>query len=322
MSIRRELLVNLTVFAAVLLAALGYLAFGVYHWSPFKDYYRVAMTVPDTDLVLSDTGVFVSGVRTGQVASVDVVPEGAVLTLEVPRDQRIPAASTVEIGMQSALGEPYVNFRPTGSAGPYLRDGDQIAARNVDAPESSPGFFDQLTTLGNVLSADPMSGLLRTVWQSLDGTDQAMGRVSDGTRLISAVLLSRSVQLSTMFSATQVYTGDLDWLIDGMPQLAPQAKTLLDAYGRVLRGMEPAVYEAHMYEAFHDTIDPFLAKLNPYLKKILPNVRDSLDPIVPILGAINDTLPMINMSEFLSMALKLFGARGAARLVVTPTSPR
>lgn len=104
--------------------------------------------------------------------------------------------------------------------------------------------------------------------------------------------------------------------------MAPQAKTLLDAYGRVLRGMEPAVYEAHMYEAFHDTIDPFLAKLNPYLKKILPNVRDSLDPIVPILGAINDTLPMINMSEFLSMALKLFGARGAARLVVTPTSPR
>ena len=322
MSIRRELMLNILVFTAVMLAALGYLAFSVYKWSPFQQYDRVSMQVPDTDLVLSNTGVFVSGVRVGQVEKVDVVPTGAVLTLQVPHEQHIPAQSTVEIGLQSALGEPYVNFHPTGASGSYLRDGDQIATKNVDAPESIPGFFNQLTTLGNALAADPASGLLRTAWQALDGTDQSLGRISDGTRLISAVLLSRSAQLSSMFNNTQVYNSDLGWLINGLPPIGPQAEKLLDAYSGVLRGMEPAVHEAHLYESFHDNIDPFFANLNSKLKVILPNLADALDPIVPIIAAINETLPTINVSKFLSIALQLFGARGAARLVVIPTAPR
>ena len=40
----------------------------------------------------------------------------------------------------------------------------------------------------------------------------------------------------------------------------------------------------------------------------MPPTMEALGPIMPIVTALNQTLPQINLSEFLSDALQLFGA--------------
>lgn len=316
MSVNKELAINVVTFTVVILTCGLYLAVGVYRWNPLTEYSTVSMQLTNTDLVLSGTGVFVDGVRVGEVSTVTVTPAGADVSLRYPKDQRISRDSTVEISMQSALGEPYINFVSGSATGPYLVDGEQIAAQRLAQPESIPGIFELINNLSSTLAADPMASLLKTVWQALDGTDQAIGQISDGSRLIAGVLLSRSSQLRTMFANTQRYTGDLGWLINDLPGLGYGLNRSLISVGNVLPVVEAIVEKSDM-ERNLAILNPFLAKLHTYLAQIMPPTLDAVGPLMPIATALNQTLPQVNVSELLSNALQMFGTNGAARLVVT-----
>ncbi|NMO00738.1 MCE family protein [Gordonia sp. TBRC 11910] len=316
MSVNKELGINVVTFAVVIATCGLYLAVGVYRWNPLTEYSTVSMHLTNTDLVLGGTGVFVDGVRVGEVSTVNVTPTGADVTLRYPKEQQISRDASVEISMQSALGEPYINFVSGSGNGPYLVDGERIAAQQLVQPESIPGIFDLINNLSSALAADPMASLLRTVWQALDGTDQALGQISDGSRLIAGVLLSRSTQLRTMFANTQRYTGDLGWLIAAAPQLGTGLGRTMTSVGNVLPVLERVV-DGSDFAKNLPIIDPFLARLHEYLAKIIPPTMDAVGPLMPIATALNQTLPQVNVSQLLSNALQMFGTDGAARLVVT-----
>ncbi|GAB20378.1 Mce family protein [Gordonia effusa NBRC 100432] len=317
MSVKKELSINVVTFAVVILVCGIYLASQVYRWNPVQEYSTVSMEVRNTDLVLRGTGVFVDGVRTGEVSDVRVTPTGATLTLRYPRDQRIARDTNVEISMQSALGEPYINFESAASAGPYLRDGDRIAAERIEQPESIPAIFDLITNLTSVIAADPMASLLHTAWEALEGTDQAWDDISHGSQLIARMLLSHSPQLRTMFVNTQRYSGDLGWLVSALPEFGSGLGVALDHYTIALRKVERLIVVTDLHTTLQQTLNPFLIRLNGYLAKILPPTMDAIGPLMPIATALNQTLPQINVSELLSNALQLFGSGKAARLVVT-----
>nr|WP_246372513.1 MlaD family protein [Gordonia humi] len=304
-------------FAVVVVVCGGYLATQAYHWHPLANTKTAYVEVTDANLVLEDTGVFVSGVRIGSVADVRLQPEGATLVLEYDAQNRLPADSTLSIGLQSALGEPFLNFVPGTGRGGYLENGATVAADALDEPESIPGIFDRISTMSSLFAADPMSGILKTVSEALDGTQDSLDRISDGTRLVAAMLLSRSPRLRTMFANTQIYTSNLDWILEQLPlfsgglgDIVVDFDTALDATGRL-------VNQGHLNSAMRDSLYPFLTRLNPYLRKILPEVMDALGPLLPIATAIDGTVPPIDMSAFLSQALELFGGGDGVRLVIT-----
>ncbi|MFW0791221.1 MlaD family protein [Gordonia sp. CPCC 205333] len=317
MSVKKEFSINIATFAIVILVCGVYLASQVYRWNPVQEYSTVSMDVRNTDLVLRGTGVFIDGVRTGEVSDVRVTPTGATLILRYPRDQRISRDTDVEISMQSALGEPYINFKSAAATSAYLKDGDRIAAERIRQPESIPAIFDLITNLTSVIAADPMASLLHTAWQALEGTDQAWGQISDGSRLIAGVLLSRSPQLRTMFINTQRYSGDLGWLMSTLPQFGSGLGVALDHYTIALRKVERLINVTDLHRTLEQTLNPFLIRINAYLAKIMPPTMDAIGPLMPIATALNQTLPQVNVSELLSTALQMFGSGKAARLVVT-----
>lgn len=313
----RELFINLVTFTVVIVSCTAYLAFGVYRWSPTTTYNTVTMQVGDTGLVLDGTGVFINGVRVGRVTNVEVNPDGALLSLEYPRSNKIARTTSVDIAMQSALGEPYINFLPDTGTGPYLDDGARIDTELVVQPESIPGIFNLITDLSWVVAADPMAKVLKTVSEAFDGTDQAMSAISEGSSLIAGVLLSRSTELRAMFANTQNYTGDFDWLIASLPEFSRGLGGVVDSYTTFLQDLEHAVVTTNLDATLTETIDPFLQRLYPYLRDILPNVRDAVGPLMPIATALDHTLPQVNVSDLLSRALQMFASKDAARLVVT-----
>lgn len=324
-SVNRELTLNAIVFAVVIALCAAYLAFTVYHWRPGQRTTSVTLQVANTDLVLDGTGVFVNGVRVGQVSDVAVNPDGALLTLEYPADEPISVKATVEIGMQSALGEPYLNFLPPtdrsdGEKGPFLADGALIRAENLLEPESIPGIFSMINDLSSVFAADPMARVLKTVWEALDGAGPALNQISEGSRLISAVLLSRSAELERMFTNSKVYLGDLGWLAARLPEFGTGAGDVLTSYAGAMRKVEALIESTDLHATLSRKIGPFLDRLSPYLRDVVPNVVDAVGPLMPIATALNQTLPLIDVSELLSRALAMLSS-GAARFVLTP-APR
>ncbi|GAB11788.1 Mce family protein [Gordonia araii NBRC 100433] len=317
-AVTRELIFNIVVFVAVVTLCGAYLAIAVYRWNPLEKTSTVTMKLSDTNLILDGTGVFVNGVRVGAVSNVDLTPAGASVRLTYPADVKIPVDTPLQIGLQSALGEPYLNFMPSATAGPFLRDGDTVAARNIAEPESIPGIFDQMQNMLAVVAVDPLADLLRTAWEALEGTDEATGRISDGTRLIAGVLASRTPQVRAMFTATQRYNENLVWAMGAVPKFVDSWALILSNYSEVLRGAGVLVNKGHLYENLSGALDPLLQRLTDYLEKILPPTMDALGPIMPIVTALNQTIPQINLSEFLSDALQLFGAGDGVRVVVSP----
>ncbi|MFT4201703.1 MlaD family protein [Gordonia sp. (in: high G+C Gram-positive bacteria)] len=317
--VNRELLFNIITFVTVVAVCGAYLAISVYRWHPFEKTSTVSMKLKDTNLILDKTGVFLSGVRVGEVSDVDITPEGATVKMTYPASTKIPSTTSLSIGMQSALGEPYINFEPTSTSGPYLRDGDTVAADKVAEPESIPGMFDHFQDMMSVVAVDPLAGLLRESWEALDGTDEAMGRLSDGSRLIAGVLASRTPQIRSMFSATQRYNQNLMWAMGAVPTFLDSWSKILWNYGDVLNGVGALVNKGQLAENLK-VLNPFLSKLTDYLVKILPPTMDALGPIMPIVTALNQTIPQINLSEFLSDAMQLFGAGNGMRVVVSPVN--
>ncbi|MGO3326404.1 MlaD family protein [Gordonia sp. (in: high G+C Gram-positive bacteria)] len=316
-SSRIELALNVIAFATVIIVCGAYLATQAYHWRPLQDTKTAYVGVTDTNLVLEDTGVFVSGVRIGKVSDVRIQPDGATLVLRYDAANSLPADSVLSVGLQSALGEPYLNFAPGSRGGPALENGATIAAKNLDEPESIPGIFDKISTMSSVFDAGPMSGILESVAQALDGTEGSLDRISDGTRLVATMLMTHSPQMRRMFANTQVYTSDLDWVIKALPQFSGGLRDIVVKFLAALEATGDVVDKGHLNSAARDSLAPFLAKLNPYLADIVPPVMDAVGPLMPIAVAVDDTVPQIDMSAVLAQALKLLGGGDGVTLVIT-----
>lgn len=110
------------------------------------------------------------------------------------------------------------------------------------------------------------------------------------------------------------------WAVGAVPPFIDSLAKILSAYTGTLGGVGVLVNKGGLYENLHQTIDPLLVKLNKYLAEILPPTMDALGPIMPIVTALEQTIPQINISEFLSDALQLFGAGNGMRVVVSPVN--
>lgn len=302
MSALREALGNTIAFVLVIAACGAYLAIDVYHAQPWSSPQTLTLRVQDSYLVLDGTPVYLDGVKSGRVADSRTVTGGAELVLEYPAGQSIPADSVVEIELQSALGEPYVNVIREATHGPALPDGAALDTDQVAEPESIPGVFENISALSEMAAADPLAGVFHTVRQALDGNATEFREISDGTRLIASMLMSRRAKIATMFTATQNYGAHLEQLVRPLPQFTAGMSTVLESFLATLVAGESLIVDGRLWPNVTEAIHPFLSTLNPYLAQILPKI-----PPPGIDAGLFDQLPTINVSTLLDHALAMFG---------------
>ena len=82
------------------------------------------------------------GVHYGQVSSVERETGGVKITMKIDRNRKdIPKTSVARIFRKSAVGEPYIDFKPDDGFDPkraqpndYLKDGDHVARDRTSNP--------------------------------------------------------------------------------------------------------------------------------------------------------------------------------------------
>ncbi|MGW4651629.1 MlaD family protein [Kitasatospora sp. NPDC004289] len=246
-------------FLLIAVLVLGYIA--VQHadlgrYVGLRDYYRVDVQLERTGGLFEHADVTYRGVSVGRVGAIRLTPDGVRAELRISSDApRIPATLTAAVAGLSAVGEQYLDLRPSTDQGPYLADGARIprSATSVPAPVT-----DLLTRTDALVGSVPLASL-RTVVDELgtafNGQADNLQALLDGsrtflkaadaalpatTRLIvdgETVLRTqaeeadaiRSFATGTSQLAAQLARsdGDLQRVIAGGPQAAGQVSALM-----------------------------------------------------------------------------------------------
>lgn len=260
---RRRVLLKNVCFLAVSVVALGYLGSDyadVGDWFGVHDYYTVNVELPQTGGLYPNADVTYRGVSVGRVGSISLTDTGVQARLHIRKSApRIPAQLKADVADLSAVGEEYLDLRPSTDQGPYLAGGSVIpaSATSVPAPVTDTlADVDALTQsvplqslrtvvdeLGNAFAGqgqnlqqllDSASQFTQAASKSLPATKQL---IDDGTTVLGTQAQEadaiRSFAASTDQLAAQLKSsdGDLRRLIAVAPGAADQIDQLVQQVG-------------------------------------------------------------------------------------------
>ncbi|MEV6399480.1 MlaD family protein [Streptomyces sp. NPDC051907] len=125
-----------------------------------RDYYTVRVQLPQTGGLFTHSDVTYRGVSVGRVGPIELTDRGVEAELRIKDSAPpIPADLQAVVASLSAVGEQYIDLRPAGRSGPYLRDGSVIAQSDTTVPAPVTDVLASVDRLAS--SVDPQS--LRTV---------------------------------------------------------------------------------------------------------------------------------------------------------------
>ncbi|ATL66073.1 MlaD family protein [Nocardia terpenica] len=310
-------LASLGGIAAITVLGASYLTFGVVRVDPLADYTRATMVLTNSGGLGVGSPVLLTGIEVGRVTSVSNAADGVEVGFRVDADRHVPTDSTVTIESLSALGEPYVEFRPKSGSGPYLRDGQRLETTNVRMPLSIPEVARLVTKTMNQLDPAVMSSLADTAGRAFVGTDGSIPNLARSGDLLAAAIMSRSPRIAELLNSFQAAAADIDWAGPATGAAAPEfirfTKALDDlvaAVGRLVDTRSPQSYTDG------SGLVPFLAKLTDTLKQLGPELRSLAPVLQPLTDATTAAAPRIDISSLITQALDDVGTDGAVRVRV------
>ena len=297
--------VSLSAIAAVLVLGIAYMTVGVLHLDPRRGYFTADMRLDNSGGLGANSPVLYDGVQVGRTQAVRTQATGVLVRLRIDDRYHIPASSAVRIEQLSALGEPYIEFAPTTGDGPYLRDGQVIAADRIQMPMTITALSARLVQLMDQLHPEAVSHLVGTFDTALSGTDAAMQTLQRSTDLLAATLLSRTEAVRRLFSDMQAMGADMAWVGPSLAEAGPQlgdfgtSLTKIVESGSILAGRRPVP------DYFTGTgLVPFLKDLNTLMQKIGPDVAPLAPVLQPVVNGAVAHAPRIDISTLISQALQ------------------
>jgi phospholipid/cholesterol/gamma-HCH transport system substrate-binding protein len=204
--------IKLQITAFVAIALLGVSYVGVRYVGLDRVFggggYVVTMRLADSGGVFTNSEVTYRGVSVGRVGPMRLTADGVEVDLVIDPDAPpISADLDAVVANRSAVGEQYVDLRPTGTDGPYLADGSIVPRSATRIP---PPVENLLTSLDSFARSVPTDSL-RTVVDELDtafsGTGGDLQVLLDTTRDFTAAAHRHLPQTTALLNDGRVVLG-------------------------------------------------------------------------------------------------------------------
>jgi phospholipid/cholesterol/gamma-HCH transport system substrate-binding protein len=255
------LLVGISVVAYV---GLRYADLGRY--VGLRGYYVVKLDVSDGGGIFTNAEVTYRGVPVGRVGDLNLTTTGVEVDLRIDDSApRIPASVKAAVADRSAVGEQYVDLRPTKDSAPYLADGSTIRRQDTTLP---PAVQNVLRNVDSLAASVPKQSLRTVVDQLYDATN------GQGPNL--QILLDSSSALTT--SALHSVPQQTTLIGDSQTVLATQSaeSDALAAFGR----------DAKLLAGQLDSSDPDLRRLIDVAPQAISQVSGLLQDTDPGLSVL------------------------------------
>lgn len=310
---------SLAAIAAVLLIGSSYLIFGLLKINPLAEHITARMLLANSGTLGTSTPVLLTGIQVGEVTAVHKVTDGVEIRFRVDAPYRIPAASEVRIENLSALGEPYLEFRPTADTGPYISDNQILDARSAAAPTLIPDLAAKAVAVIDQLDPKAITSLVTTFNQALTGVEAEIPRLERANTLLAATILSRTTLLRDLLLDLQASGADMTWAGPALTSSGPEWTRLGTSLEELItvaanffeKGDAPRDYLTG------DGLVPFLQRVDALITELGPGMLELAPILRPMTAPLPAALASLDISALISTALGTVGDDGTVRLQVT-----
>ena len=219
------------------------------------DGYVVTADFAQSGGIFENAEVTYRGVAVGRVDRLRLADDGVHVDLRIDEGVEVPADTGAVVENRSAVGEQYVDLQPRSQGGPFLADGDRIAAKETRTPLPTETLLLNLNRLVEsvdkrdlVVVIDELgaafSGSGRDLQRLLDSGDaltrEAVDALPETIRLIEdgrtvlatqresgSAIRSFSTDLADLSDTLRTSDGDLRKLLDNGIVASQELRTLV-----------------------------------------------------------------------------------------------
>ncbi len=195
--------IRLVAFALIAVIVLAYTGF---HYADLgrlvglRGYYVVQMDLPNTGGIFPNADVTYRGVSVGRVGALELTSTGVVVNLNISSSgPQIPSRLHAAVADLSAVGEEYVDLRPTTTQGPYLTQGSVIPRQDTIIPLPVTSLLTSINTLATSLPLNSLRSVLNELATGFAGQGVNVQALIDGqSKLVQAAnsTISQSITLT------------------------------------------------------------------------------------------------------------------------------
>ncbi|MDJ0392674.1 MlaD family protein [Rhodococcus sp. G-MC3] len=313
----------MTAIFVLAVVSAAYLLFGIARVDWFADHYNVTMVIPDSANLVPGSPILLSGIRTGQVTSVQNVVGGVRVQFQIDSATMIPADSPVVIETLSALSEPYIDFQPKSGAGPYIHDGQLIQTQFVRNPKSLPEVATNVIDILQQIDPNATSSIIDTFSASMAGTAPVLPQLTHASDLLAATILSREPKIRALLTNAQVPGPDVAKAGAQMAAAGPiwdqfgvKVADVISAVQRLLNARPvPAAYTEG------NGLAQFIPRLSDYIARVGPDLQQLYPIMGPLLTRAGNSLVGVDLSDLIGQAVNMVSPDGEIRLEINVNHP-
>lgn len=276
------------VVSVLVLAYIGVRYADLGRYVGLRDYYTVDVELARTGGLFEHSDVTYRGVSVGRVGPIRLTADGVEAQLRINDSApRIPAHLKAVVASLSAVGEQYIDLRPTTDDGPFLHGGSRIDQASTQLPAPVTNL---LTSVNDLAASVPLQSLRTDVdelGQAFSGQGQNLQSLLDtSSEFLTAADNNLPGNTQLMVDAqtvlrTQADEGDA---IKSFATSASQLAAQLDSSDTDLRRLITAAPDAATQ------VSALLRDVGPQLSVVLANLLTTSDVAVTRQAGIQEFL--------------------------------
>lgn len=240
-----------------------------------------------------DSSVEVSGLRVGQVSSIDLDGDRVLVRFHIDGDVQVGDRSEAAIKTKTVLGAKFIEVTPRGGG----RQSGSIPIARTTSPYQLADALGELSTTVNGLDTDELSASLATLAQTFSETPPDVRVAVQGASRFADTIAKRDEQLRSLLSRASSVAKVLSERSDQIVNLVTDTNALLaalrsqsDALDQIAGNIAAVSRQVHAFISENrQTFKPALDKLNGVLA-ILEHRKASLQDAIKRLNAYSMSL--------------------------------
>jgi phospholipid/cholesterol/gamma-HCH transport system substrate-binding protein len=253
--IQKRVKVQLAVFLLISILGITYTGAKYVGISRPGATYTIYVDLAESGGIFTNAEVLERGVLVGRVGELKLTADGVrvALTIDSAWKNKIPKDSDAIVANLSAVGEQYVDIRPTTASGPMMQAGDVIPVNRTKVPVETSKILLDLDRFIRSVDREQLSTVLDELGQAFEGTGPDLRRlIQEGDKLTLAATsalpatkaLIRDGQ--TVLATQKAVGGDLRTFSANLALLAQQ---LVDSDADLRKVFDNGVASAHELDA-------------------------------------------------------------------------
>lgn len=166
--------------------------------------YTVQMELQNSGGIFENAEVTYRGVSVGRVGALSLTPTGVQVALIINDGApEIPQNLTAAVANRSAVGEQYVDLRPTTATGPFLKGGSVIPQDRTSIPVSTQDLLSSVDSLVRSVPLQSLQTVIHELGLAFQGQGPALQKLLDQGNLLTTAATDALPQTLRLIADSQ-----------------------------------------------------------------------------------------------------------------------